>query len=104
MPSSFHVVISDFLGDASVESPVLDGLASVSVAKGRGEEDLAEHLAEADALIVYHDITMLSDSSFALAPRCRGIIRAGVGFNNVDIVAAGRRGIVVCNVPDYGTE
>src|SRR5262249_58132797 len=27
-----------------------------------------------------------------------------VGVDNVDLEAAGRRGIVVCNVPDYGTE
>src|SRR5687767_3106922 len=36
--------------------------------------------------------------------RCRGIVRCGVGYDNVDIEAAGKRGIVVCNVPDYGTE
>jgi phosphoglycerate dehydrogenase-like enzyme len=28
----------------------------------------------------------------------------GVGYDNVDIAAAGQRGIVCCNVPDYGTE
>jgi phosphoglycerate dehydrogenase-like enzyme len=32
------------------------------------------------------------------------VVRAGVGYNNVDLHAAGRRGILVCNVPDYGTE
>jgi phosphoglycerate dehydrogenase-like enzyme len=31
-------------------------------------------------------------------------VRAGVGYDNVDVQAAGQRGIVVCNVPDYGTE
>jgi lactate dehydrogenase-like 2-hydroxyacid dehydrogenase len=36
--------------------------------------------------------------------RCRGIVRCGVGYDNIDLQAAGRHGIVVCNVPDYGTE
>lgn len=28
--------------------------------------------------------------------------RIGVGFDSVDLKAAGDKGIVVCNVPDYG--
>lgn len=28
----------------------------------------------------------------------------GVGYDNVDIITAGRLGIPVCNIPDYGTE
>ena len=28
----------------------------------------------------------------------------GVGYDNVDIKTAGRLGIPVCNIPDYGTE
>src|SRR3954454_17228628 len=35
---------------------------------------------------------------------CRAIIRNGVGFDTVDIAAAAKAGIPVCNVPDYGTE
>ena len=34
--------------------------------------------------------------------RCRLIVRAGVGFDNVDLAAAADHGIPVCNVPDYG--
>jgi len=36
--------------------------------------------------------------------KAKAVIRAGVGFDNVDIKFAGERGLVVCNVPDYGTE
>jgi D-3-phosphoglycerate dehydrogenase len=36
-------------------------------------------------------------------PRCKVIARYGVGVDTVDLKAAAERGIVVCNVPDYGT-
>lgn len=104
MPDRPRVVITDFLREADLEAAVLADLADVVTAGARAEDDLAGHLAEADALIVYHEIPMLTDFSFARAPRCRGLVRGGVGYNNVDLAAAGRRGIVACNVPDYGTE
>ena len=37
-------------------------------------------------------------------PKCRVILRGGVGFDNVDIAAAAARGIPVCNIPDYGVD
>lgn len=33
----------------------------------------------------------------------RIVVQAGVGFNHIDIDACARRGIPVCNTPDYGT-
>ena len=35
--------------------------------------------------------------------KCKIITRLGVGYDLIDTAAAGARGIVVCNVPDYGT-
>ena len=35
--------------------------------------------------------------------RTRIVVRAGVGFDTVDLKACGGAGIAVCNVPDYGT-
>jgi C-terminal binding protein len=67
------------------------------------EADVAARAAAADVLLVFHDIKLTERSIAALA-KCRGIVRCGVGFDNVDLKAAGGRGIVVCNVPDYGTE
>ena len=98
------VLIADFLGDASIEAPVLENVADVLVVRGRHEADLAPHLADADAIILFHDLERVTDATFAKAGRCKVIVRAGVGYNNVDLPAAGRRGIAVCNVPDYGTE
>jgi C-terminal binding protein len=98
------VVIADFLQDAACEAPVLGPGVRIVLARAGHEDDLAPVLAEADALILFHDIAMLTDATFARAPRLKAVVRAGVGYNNVDLIAAGRRGIGVCNVPDYGTE
>jgi D-3-phosphoglycerate dehydrogenase len=37
----------------------------------------------------------------ATLDKCRVIVRYGVGVDNIDLDAARRRGIPVCNVPDY---
>ncbi len=98
------VVIADFLEETEYEAPVLGPGVRVILAGGHVEDDLAPVLPEADALILFHDIPSMTDATFARAPRLKAIVRAGVGYNNVDLAAAGRRGIGVCNVPDYGTE
>lgn len=104
MPELPTVVIADFLEDHEVESPVLQDVARLVLARATDERELRPFLAEADAIILYHDIARLGEESFANAPRLRCIVRAGVGFNNIDLDAARRHGLVVCNVPDYGTE
>ncbi len=105
MAQRFTVLIADFLDEASVETPILRDIAQIRLAGARDEKDLSEdQLGDVDALILNHDIAHLGEATFARAPRLKGLVRAGVGYNNVDLEAAGRRGIVVCNVPDYGTE
>jgi len=59
-------------------------------------------LAQADGVVSWHEMRI--DAEFiAKMPRCRVIVRAGVGFDHIDLEAAGRVGIPVCNTPDYGT-
>ncbi len=62
----------------------------------------ADALAAADALVVWHE--MMVDPGFLdRLKRCRIIVRAGVGFDHIDLEAAAARGLPVCNTPDYGT-
>src|SRR5262245_38515061 len=104
MSKRFTVLIADFLDETSIESAVLGDIAEFTMARATDEAQLSDFLPQADAIVIYHAISYVGDISFARAPRCRCVVRAGVGFNNVDVEAAARHGVIVCNVPDYGTE
>ncbi|MGI4809356.1 MAG: C-terminal binding protein [Janthinobacterium lividum] len=57
--------------------------------------------AEVDGLMVFRQWVRAED--MARMPKLRAIVRMGVGYDRIDRAAAAARGIVVCNVPDYGT-
>ena len=61
----------------------------------------AEDCAAADGLMIFRQ--WVSAADIARFPRLRAIVRMGVGYDRIDRAAAAQRGIVVCNVPDYGT-
>ena len=103
MPQRFHVIVTDTLAEVGPERKILDDVADVTLLQTYDEADVAKRGGEADVLLVYHTIK-ITEKTIATLAKCRGIIRCGVGYDNVDLEAAGKRGIVVCNVPDYGTE
>ena len=55
----------------------------------------------ADGLMIFRFWASAAD--LARFPKLRAIVRMGVGYDRLDRAAAGRRGVLVCNVPDYGT-
>ncbi len=61
-----------------------------------------EQWATADAMLSSPD--PLSSDELDKIERCRIFVTPKVGFDNIDLEAYGRRGIPVCNVPDYGTQ
>jgi len=100
----YRVVVTDYLRPpATIEQTELEGLAEVECAQATSEEQLVGRVESADALIVFHDVNITAVTIGRLAS-CRVIVRAGVGFDNVDGRAAAAKGIVVCNVPDYGVD
>ena len=67
------------------------------------ETDLTPEALNADAIILWQN-TKVTEQIMAKMENCRVFVRNGVGYDTVDIDAAARLGIPVCNVPDYGTE
>lgn len=58
-------------------------------------------LAQADAVLMFR--TWMDADVVAKLARCKVIARYGVGVDRLDLDAAERFGIAVCNTPDYGT-
>ena len=58
---------------------------------------LLEAVADADALIIRSD--KVTAEVIAAAKNLKIVVRAGAGFDNVDLAAASARGIVVMNTP-----
>jgi C-terminal binding protein len=92
-----------YVPDTSIESEVLASLAEVALCPVESASEAADHLQDADVVISWHHIP-LSRADLELMPRCKGIVRASVGFDNIALDAASELDIPVCNVPDYGTE
>jgi len=100
----YRVCITDALpAPATIEQRELQDLAQVECLLAASHKDLEGRVEDADALIVFHEISLPAETIQRLR-RCRVIVRGGVGFDNVDLAAAAERGIPVCNVPDYGVD
>ena len=65
--------------------------------KYAGEADLVAAVADADALIVRSD--KVTAAVVAAAPKLRIVVRAGAGYDNLDLAACSARGVVAMNTP-----
>lgn len=90
--------------DTALEERILG--PSVRVLRGRAKSSLLELpddlCAEADGLMTLR--MAVPAEALARFPKLRVVVRMGVGYDRVDRAECARRGIAVCNVPDYGTE
>lgn len=89
--------------DDNIEQGLLQCCADVRLVRLHSEEDFAPFSSRADAIILWHHLQFTSGLLGKLS-RTRLIVRNGVGYDNIDVAAAGASGIRVANVPDYGTE
>src|SRR5881628_198470 len=70
---------------------------------GLSKTELIARLRGKDGLIC-HIISKIDDEVLAAAPTVKVVANVAVGYNNIDVAAARRRGVVVTNTPDVLTE
>jgi glyoxylate reductase len=70
---------------------------------GASRSEILSALADAEGLLC-SALFPVNAELMAAAPRLRVISNFGVGFNNVDLAEATRRGIAVCNTPKVLSE
>ncbi|MFH5822920.1 C-terminal binding protein [Georgenia sp. AZ-5] len=79
-----------------------DGGVELRLEQCRTEDDVVARCADADGLLVQY--APITGRVLDALPGLKVVSRYGVGVDTVDVAAASRRGVVVANVPDYGTE
>ncbi len=99
-----RIVITDCDHDAFDEERAVVAASGdeLVIANSMDPAQLIATAEGADALIVQY-ATITPEILDAL-PTVKAVSRYGVGVDSVDIPAATARGVIVSNVPDYGTE
>lgn len=76
-------------------------LGELTVYDRTAQEDAAARIGDAE--VVFINKVRLTDVIFAACPNLKLVSILATGYNIVDLAAAKRRGITVCNVPGYST-
>ncbi len=88
--------------DDAVERAVFGPDLRAVFAKAARIAEIPDALAaEAEGLMIFRHFLTAAD--LARFPLLRAVVRMGVGYDRLDRAACAARGILVCNVPDYGT-
>jgi D-3-phosphoglycerate dehydrogenase / 2-oxoglutarate reductase len=91
-----RILVADPLAEAGVAA--LAAHHEVDVKTGLAKEDLLAIAGDYDAIVVRSQ-TMIDADVLDAATQLKVVARAGVGLDNVDVEAATRHGVVVCNAP-----
>lgn len=92
-----------FDGPTDIEAAIYGADFVIHSSLLRDMSQIPEDVWRRAAALVCHQEVAVTADLLERMPSCRVVVRAGVGFDNIDLAAAGARGIAVCNTPDYGT-
>ncbi|MCH8156234.1 MAG: phosphoglycerate dehydrogenase [Nitrospinae bacterium] len=96
------VLVADNLSQAGVEILEKESGIEVDVKTGMSKEELIETIPAYEGLIV-RSATKVTADVIEAAGKLKVIGRAGIGVDNIDVAAAGKKGIIVMNAPEGTT-
>lgn len=86
--------------DTSVEETILKKIKGILVRpKSTNTNDIIEAGRDCDAIMC--DYASINEAVISKLQKCKIIVVAGMGVDNVDLKAAAKKGIKVANVPSY---
>jgi D-3-phosphoglycerate dehydrogenase len=105
-PSPFKAVLVDYDEDlfappAWVEGELAQHGIEWTAGQHRTPEAVLQAAGDGDLVMIQSVRPLLDEALIQRLPRCRCIVRLGIGYENVAVAAATEQGILVCNVPDY---
>jgi len=110
MDKKFRVALIDYDSDlfdltpavrAEMERILAEAGAELIVGQNRSEEAVVAAAQGCDVVMIQSVRPLLNSHTIPLLPKCRGIIRMGLGYDSVDVAAATAMGIPVSNVIDW---
>lgn len=96
------ILIADKLSKVGIDWLKQQNDVELDVQPGLSPADLAKIIGNYDGVIIRSGVKITAEV-LAEPGRLRGIARAGVGVDNVDVPAATRKGVLVMNTPDGNT-
>lgn len=94
----FKVLATDGFDKVATEELKKNSSFEIEVRKETPAQELHALAADADFIII-RSATKIKGADFAALPNLKGVIRAGVGIDNVDLEAAKKNGVYVWNAP-----
>ncbi len=97
MNNIFVAITDSDYPDTKVEAEVLEKIgAKVERFNSKNDDDVIRFAKDADALL--NQYAPITEKVFHSLDRLKIVVRYGVGIDNIDVEAATRSGVLVCNV------
>lgn len=102
MNSQKKIVLTEPMPLVQDELQILEREAQVELIRSTDHDIIMNRARDADVLMVVY--AKVTSDIIESATRLKGIIKYGVGVDNIDVSKATELGIIVANVPDYAIE
>ena len=97
--NSKKILITEPLPLVQEEREILEKYADVKIAEDTSEDYLVTEVEDVDLIMVVY--AKITKRIIDAAKKLKGIVRYGIGVDNIDLESVNQRKIPVANVPDY---